>query len=627
MRNRLKFYCILLAAFLCVSTIRAGKSDSLLYLFENEKSDSLKAHLLIEIADSYLYNDHYKSLEYFNKSLEYCTKLNDTAGIVVSFTGISDFYSMVGEYKTAISYLDDALHLSKNNNELLALCHSRLAIEYKNLGDKNKSLDHYKETLYFYSQLKDSIAIGFSFHNLAYYYLIYNQLDSALIYLKESESYISPTESYFQAYINSSKSIAERLQGNFSKAISLHYKALKFFVDNKIDYEACTEESSLALTFETSQNLDSALAHYYIALEYAENLDNPSLQISNYQSIGKIFSKKEDYKNALKYALLEKAYMDTLNSKNKESAIKSIKTKYQIEQQGKLISQSEELNKHLSTQRMILAIFSVSTIILLISLFVIFRSKHKEHKRNIQLVNELNKVNSSIKKILSIIGHDLRDSIGNLKNFTHLMHYNLLDKHSIESMITKFVPMVEATHDLLENLLTWSNNHNNDFIPNLEIINTQEIVNTSVNHITHLAKNKNICIKENVENFSLTADKNMILTVLRNLVTNAIKFSDLNTCILIEVKEHNHMAEFIVHDRGRGMTTDEISKVYDEKQTFHSNGTMGERGSGLGLALCISFIEKHNGKLEIESTPGKGSSFKFSIPSHTNNKESLSNVC
>ena len=65
----------------------------------------------------------------------------------------------------------------------------------------------------------------------------------------------------------------------------------------------------------------------------------------------------------------------------------------------------------------------------------------------VQLVNELNKVNSSIKKILSIIGHDLRDSIGNLKNFTHLMHYNLLDKHSIESMITKFVPMVEATHD------------------------------------------------------------------------------------------------------------------------------------------------------------------------------------
>jgi signal transduction histidine kinase len=232
--------------------------------------------------------------------------------------------------------------------------------------------------------------------------------------------------------------------------------------------------------------------------------------------------------------------------------------------------------------------------------------------------DELKQLNSTKDKLLSIIAHDLKNPFNILIGFSNILienfhKYNDNRKLDILQMLFQ---SAKTGHLLLDNLLLWSRSQSG----NIQFTPTRttpgEIVNLTLLQIKSFASYKNITIDYPLEdaNITITADINMINTVLRNLISNAIKFSQKGSTIIIETKSSDHNILFRIKDSGTGMTQDAINNLFIMNKTVSEKGTAGESGTGLGLIICKEFIEKHNGQIWAESEEGKGSTFSFTLP-------------
>ncbi len=607
---------IALACLMCsqISWGQVTKADSLRAKLKTDIQDTSRIDLLIELGDELILKSYYESIEYYYQSKALALKLKDTARIVYSLVGITDVHSMLGEYKEALSILNEAIALSSNNIELLATTHSRLAIEYFHIGDYDLSIKNDRISLQYNKQLNDSLQIAYDIHNIGTYYLAIGKIDSAIINYKLSNTYLGDKKDILRAYNNSRMGFSHSNSEQYKEAIKYHHLALDIYAKDSLIYDMAFEENYIASAYFNGHQLDKSLKHAFKAIELTKQLNNHLLFVQNYHLLFDIFNKQKDYKTALKYALLEKVYSDSLEAKNKENIINTMETKNQYTEQQKVLEAIERSNTELSSQKTKLVIFGIITASLLVITIIMLILKRKEHDKNKQLLHQLDSISQTRNKLLSIIGHDLRGSLGNLKNFTELMHHKLLDKGSIEYMLSQFVPMVDSTHSLLETLLLWSHGNDEDFSLQKEKINAAKLIETTVQHLSHLAEVKSIDIKYDKDELEFMADQNMILTIMRNLVSNAIKFSNKNSSIFIHYKSSDKFVAFEVEDEGIGMSVEEIARVLSKDEHFINEGTTGEKGAGIGLNLCNSFISKHGGDLLIQSEPGKGSKFKFVIP-------------
>jgi len=226
-------------------------------------------------------------------------------------------------------------------------------------------------------------------------------------------------------------------------------------------------------------------------------------------------------------------------------------------------------------------------------------------------LNEHNKVKD---KLFSIISHDLKSPMYALKSiFSNAQKLNL-PAEEIKEMLPDVVNDLNYTTALMENLLQWAKwqMQSNSIHP--QTIDVNSLVSETV-HLLHLqAEAKKIKIKTNADLLvSAWADKNMIGLVLRNLLSNAVKFTPERGSIVIGVHESPSGVEVYVQDSGMGIGRESIAKIFNDS-FYTTNGTNDERGTGLGLMLCKEFLEKNDGRLLIESEPGKGSTFSFSLP-------------
>lgn len=238
----------------------------------------------------------------------------------------------------------------------------------------------------------------------------------------------------------------------------------------------------------------------------------------------------------------------------------------------------------------------------------------KELEKTKQSLIELN---TSKNKLFSIIGHDLRGPIGGFKDLVEflLKDFNLNDSESLVEILKMIQKSSNSTYDLLENLLTWAKSQLNEVVFNPEIIDLNELVSTIHNLFSEATRNKGINLLNNIpEKYTICADKNMLSTVIRNLISNAIKFSSEGMNIKIKVDKIKDEIIIKVIDEGVGIKQENLEKLFKENEFFTTYGTNGEKGTGLGLTLCKEFVKRHHGKIWVESEYNKGSIFSFSLP-------------
>jgi len=230
---------------------------------------------------------------------------------------------------------------------------------------------------------------------------------------------------------------------------------------------------------------------------------------------------------------------------------------------------------------------------------------------------ELDKLNATKDKFFSIIAHDLKNPFNTLMGLNELLIRNVTKYSSekIQHFAQNMYEVSKQTYELLENLLEWSRIQNGKLISLPLKVKPSELIN-EVLYLTRqisILKNIDLQIEINSDE-NIFVDKEMIKTVLRNLVTNAIKFTNAQGKITIETQNKDKNLLFIISDSGIGIEPEHIENIFKLGSKLSKNGTANEKGTGLGLILCKEFIEKNGGTIWVESEIKKGSKFKFTVP-------------
>lgn len=228
---------------------------------------------------------------------------------------------------------------------------------------------------------------------------------------------------------------------------------------------------------------------------------------------------------------------------------------------------------------------------------------------------QLQKLNDTQTKFFSIIGHDLKQPLSAIEGLISLLQYEEINDPDLEAIIKSLKKTTKNTTNLLNNLLRWARSQTGDiaFAPvelQLDAL-LQEVVDTVYLH----AKEKNIKIHfQPQKGIKYIGDKDMLSTIFRNLISNAIKFTNLGGSIFIEIEQKENAIEISVLDSGIGMKREVVASLFELDTQISSVGTSGEMGTGLGLILCQLFTEEHGGQLIVESELEKGTRFTVALP-------------
>ncbi|HUQ65424.1 MAG TPA: HAMP domain-containing sensor histidine kinase [Flavitalea sp.] len=226
---------------------------------------------------------------------------------------------------------------------------------------------------------------------------------------------------------------------------------------------------------------------------------------------------------------------------------------------------------------------------------------------------ELQDLNNLKNKLFSVIAHDLKSPMYALRNiFQNIEKYDL-PAEDVKAMIPDVVKDLNYTTTLMENLLQWAKCQMQTLEVRMGDVNMREVAQDVFDHQKTQADLKNIRLVNNIKrNLMVTAQHDMIQLVLRNLVSNAIKFTPENGCVQIGCESNANELEIYVKDSGIGLSPSYLDKI-SNNEYFTTRGTSSEKGTGLGLMLCKEFLAKHNGTLHITSEEGVGSRFSFTL--------------
>lgn len=230
---------------------------------------------------------------------------------------------------------------------------------------------------------------------------------------------------------------------------------------------------------------------------------------------------------------------------------------------------------------------------------------------------EIKEINETKNKILSIISHDLRTPIGNIASFVDMIlsDYDYYDTQKIKEYLDIIKLSTDSCYYLIDNLLKWGLLQKKQLEPKLKSVNLKNLVYEMVLFFSSSADKKNITLISEIHNdINLFADEEMTKTIIRNLTSNAIKFTKKYGEIKISASIKKDFVEISVLDNGVGINQEHLSKIFNKNEFLTTYGTENEKGSGLGLILCRDFAEKNGGRIWVESEPGKGSNFKFTLP-------------
>jgi signal transduction histidine kinase/ligand-binding sensor domain-containing protein len=231
--------------------------------------------------------------------------------------------------------------------------------------------------------------------------------------------------------------------------------------------------------------------------------------------------------------------------------------------------------------------------------------------------DELNELNSTKDKFFSILAHDLKGPFSSLYSMSETLNdnYNTLEEPDKRTGLQKIHKLAELTYKLLENLLTWSRSQRGGMVFSPVRFSLSRLVEVNINLNKTAANEKGIMLSNKVEeNIYVFGDSEMIHTVLRNLISNAVKFTPSGKRVTVEVKEQPEWYEVLVADQGVGISAENMQKLFRIDVKYKTTGTAGETGTGLGLVLCREFVEKNGGKIWCESQENSGTTFHFTLP-------------
>jgi len=342
------------------------------------------------------------------------------------------------------------------------------------------------------------------------------------------------------------------------------------------------------------------------------------VQRRRFEELSSVIEEKErileniiNYKQSAEQLNLHKALLANVNEKF--IAIRFIKKKLVDEEKKILNDRKLAAYKNLKdTDRIIIVAGVVSILMGFVGILAI----NKDIQRRRKIERNLTMLNENKNKFFSIISHDLRSPLNSINGLTQILSEAKAKKSwkEADEVIEMLSLASSRASELLANLLEWSLSQMNKVIINKEYCDISIVATHICEIMEHTAQRKNIILNNKIEKGTIAyADKNMLETIFRNLISNAIKFTRDGGVISLSSETFTKEVLLSVKDTGVGMSKEMIDQILRIETRHSTRGTAKEEGTGLGLLICKDFIEKNGGRLEIKSVAGKGSVFSFSL--------------
>ena len=600
--------------------------DSALTIANQLNDYSFQSDILLRTGiNKHTQGEHLEALQAFNKSIQTGLQSNNFRATGASYSMMGTVFRVNGLYDRAIEYIIKArLNYEKAGYvDGYAWSAYLLGRIYTDLQLLDKAMEYYQLALETYEQLaqddKNMSGVIICYEQIGIINLISGKTDEARKNIEYTLQIHEATGSKYgiaNAYKNLGR--IEYVSGNYALAKTHLTKALS----SKIDMGDLLSQPSihlyLGLCLVETGEPDAGIAEIKKGLEQAILNNQKRIQLDIYSKLSDIYLEHNDLQNALLCQQHQLSIQDSMLLGAANIKLEQLQGIYEVDAKNSQIAdlqQQNEINrlqlKQHRTSNMLL-ILAILLAIIIASIIYIFYQRLRQ--KNIQL----NEANMAKDKFFAIIAHDLRGPIHTQTSFLdHLYEeFDSLDENELKKLLKLLVSSSEHISDLLDNLLLWAQSQVKKMEVKTTALNLSDVITSTVDKLQQSAQLKQIRISLNTNNqLKVLSDANMLQTVVRNIVSNAIKFTPRGGSIRIETSSDEHRKVSItITDSGVGMTPEKLNKLFDISSKSHSQGTENEKSTGLGLILVKEFVERNNGTIQITSEPGKGTSVIVTLP-------------
>jgi signal transduction histidine kinase len=387
-------------------------------------------------------------------------------------------------------------------------------------------------------------------------------------------------------------------------------------------------ELGRGLVYMDQRRYDDAMKSINNSLTLAKESNARILEIRGYHTLSRLYELKNDFKRSLAYFKQFKQLEDSLFSQDMQEKLLLDQLRFQTEDKDtEIAALNEERNikdDTIKKQEFIRNILVVVMALSVILLATVYRSGQRRRQINTLLLRhqqemetrseELERLNQVKDKFFSIISHDLRSPINALAGLLDLLDKGAVKPEELSRHIHELKSRFNHTRTLLNNLLDWTLLQMDKLSLQATRIDIHKMVEENI-QLLGSVPNKQIQLHNKVPSNTIGfADSNTINLVIRNLMTNAIKFTNDGGEVVISAADQDTEWLIVVTDNGVGIDDDVLKILFDKTAPYTTRGTANEKGTGLGLILCKEFVEKNGGKISVQSRVGEGSKFSFTVP-------------
>ena len=618
---------------------KKNQIDSLAGISIALSKDSKDSEILIKTYQSlaekaFNCNNYIQSMDYSNQVLHQIDENAVTKSKLEATSNLGVNYYYTGNYEKALQYFLESLRLSEilGDSSSINSLNNNIGIIYNFLKDSEKALSYYKKVIKGQRTTGDYEGLHSTYLNMGNVFYEEGDIDRAYEYYHKCfliADSLGNEISTATALTNMGIVYAER--GKLSNAIDYYKRAYSIYEKNNFTYGMANASLNLADAFLQKNNLQSSKKYLEATIALSKKIGAKHILSDSYQTYSQYHKKAGDLDKA--YSMLEDhiAMKDSILNETSSRNMIEMQSRYEIEKQtdqNALLRQKNQLQalrlekeKNFRKSFAIILILFVALVIALSWAYITKQRTNRlmqEKNKHIQEQNKnLHTINTTKNKFISILAHDLKNPFHAMLAIASLLHENLPDLNEVErkEYIADLHNTLINTYQLLENLLNWSKSQSGLIKWMPENFDLEQIIEESVAILKAEADNKDISILFHTgKNRMVHADKNMLQTVIRNLLHNSIKFSFRQGVIEISSYEEDNYYTVMVKDSGIGIDEENLERLFNLENKYKTRGTEGEESSGLGLLLCKEFVEKNRGEIKVQSTSGNGSTFYFTIP-------------
>lgn len=570
-----------------------------LIFYENSKDSKNLSKLNYYLAESYYYvYSEDIAFKYFLRALNSYRKDNNDIGVAFCYNGIGTIYGNKND-KVALGYLNKALaiFLKYKNYKGISSSYINIANVTADNNEIEKGIELYNKSIASLKYKQDEYNLAINYNNLGDCYIHLKDYNRALLFFEKSLAISEKMDvKILHALIYLNIAEAKFKQGFYNEAITFSNKSINYAkIHGDMEIQALNVLALSNIYEKTGKHAKALqLKNEYIVINERSfrNIDQKKIQL--FQSLNEL--------------------------ENSQFEINKLKLK------------NESVYSKLQTRRNITYLLIFITLVLIsLIIFLFYQQKEKNKiyallktksdqintlKDDVQVQNDyLSDLNNTKNKLFKIIAHDLKNPLSSIEAFTDMMLQNDDEYDEEEHVIFLNVIKESATKasEILNDVLVWAIDQEKP-LKNKKL-SLYKLINEELKLLEIQALQKEISIENQVaSDLNVVTDKNKVATIIRNLISNAIKFSFVKGGITIQAEEVGKFVKITVNDNGIGIATADLHNLFIVDYKKSKLGTSHEEGTGLGLVLCKDFVEKLGGRITVSSKPDHGSSFSFTIP-------------